>query len=184
MPKDIPLAATYTIIISTDTADVDLYALFVSEFGTPSAAATDQYYGQFWGSGIQRVNRIRSNENRDGMASWVNHQPDQPGNDRRQRAGGRCWQEWCEFICRSKWASWRCWRPRPLASFAITINNANEGSLPGGGGGWLEAVVVGPQQITYSSLEAVVVQVAVVAVELQTRGWGLRRNNDDWRWIV
>ena len=40
MPKDIPLADTYTIIISTDTADVDLYGIFVSEFGVPGSAVT------------------------------------------------------------------------------------------------------------------------------------------------
>lgn len=46
-------------------------------------------------------------------------------------------------------------------------------SLPAAAAEVAEAVVVGPQQITYSSLEAVVVRVAVVAVELQTPGLGV-----------
>jgi len=40
MPANIPLAAVYSIIISTDTLDVNLYSLFVAEYGVPTSAVT------------------------------------------------------------------------------------------------------------------------------------------------
>jgi hypothetical protein len=40
MPANIPLVGVYSIIISTNTLDVDLYALFVAEFGVPTSAVT------------------------------------------------------------------------------------------------------------------------------------------------
>ena len=40
MPANIPLAAVYSIIISADTLDVNLYSLFVAEYGVPASAVT------------------------------------------------------------------------------------------------------------------------------------------------
>ena len=38
MPADIPLVGEYSIIFSTDEFDVDLYAVFVAEYGAPSGS--------------------------------------------------------------------------------------------------------------------------------------------------
>lgn len=40
MPADIPLVGEYSIVFSTDEFDVDLYAVFVLEFGAPTSAVT------------------------------------------------------------------------------------------------------------------------------------------------
>jgi len=40
MPANIPLVGVYSIIISTDTLDVNLYSLFVAEYGVPTSAVT------------------------------------------------------------------------------------------------------------------------------------------------
>jgi len=40
MPADIPLVGEHSIVFSTDEFDVDLYAVFVLEFGAPTSAVT------------------------------------------------------------------------------------------------------------------------------------------------
>lgn len=40
MPADIPLVGEYSIVFSTDEFDVDLYAVFVLEYGVPTTAVT------------------------------------------------------------------------------------------------------------------------------------------------
>lgn len=40
MPANIPLVGVYSIIISTDTLDVNLYSMFVAEYGVPTSAVT------------------------------------------------------------------------------------------------------------------------------------------------